>query len=371
MGKHPYRVLQVVTIMNRGGIESMIMNLYRAIDRNKIQFDFLVHRNEKGDFDDEIESLGGKIFKIEAIRPWNYYQYFKSLDKFFQINRDYQAVHSHIQENSGFALKYAAKYSIPIRIAHSHSTLTRIDYKYPFRIFAKFYLNKYATAKFSCGKEAGDSLFGENANYRLFNNSIDSSRFQYNPSVRSQVRKELNIDNNTFVIGNVARLNRYKNQTFAIDVFAKLIATQPNAILIFVGVGETEASLKQKVQNLRLEKNILFLGLRKDVNRLLQAFDVLLFPSIFEGLPVSLIEAQAAGLPCVLSDTIDSQTAITPNVKFISLSATIQAWVDLLLSFQNFERQDTSEYIMTANYDIHRNAEWLTDFYLKNTNFLQ
>lgn len=366
MEKQPYRVLHVVTIMNRGGIETMIMNLYRAIDRNKIQFDFLVHRNDIGDYDDEIKSLGGQIYKIGAIRPWNYLQYFKSLDNFFGKNHTYQAVHSHIQENSGFALKYAAKYNIPIRIAHSHSTLTRIDYKYPFRVFAKRYLNKYATAKFSCGKEAGDSLFGKNGKYYLFNNSIDSSCFTYNLSARAQMRKNLNIDENTFVIGNVARLNKYKNQTFAIDVFAKLIETEPNALLILVGEGEMKETLKQKVQNLKLENKVILLGLRKDIHNLLQAFDVLLFPSIFEGLPVSLIEAQAAGLPCILSDTIDNKTAITPNVKFVSLSASIQTWVETLLSFNNFVRQDTSEYIIKANYDIHNNAKWLTKFYFSN-----
>lgn len=364
MGKQPYRVLQVVTSMDRGGAETMIMNHYRAIDRTKIQFDFLVHRSHQGAYDNEIRQLGGRIYRAFPIRPWNYCKYFKFLNKFFNEHyADFIAVHSHIQENSGFPLKYAKKYGIKCRISHSHIADLGIDYKYPFRKYGKYYVNKYASEKFACGKDAGIFLYGKKSKFITFNNAIDSNKFKYNTEILIKTRAKLGIENK-FVIGHIGRFCYQKNHTYIIDIFNELLKLKPNSTLVLVGDGPLRSGIEDKVNKLQIQNNVLFLGIRGDISDLMQAFDILLFPSLFEGLPVSIIEAQAAGLPCVLSDTIDNKTAITPNVSFISLSADIQKWVETLLSFQDFERKDTSEYIINANYDIHRNATWLTNFYL-------
>ncbi len=366
MAKLPYRVLQVVTTMDRGGIETMIMNHYRTIDRNKIQFDFLVHRVCRGAYDDEIESLGGKIYRAFPIRPWNYHLYFKWLNNFFKEHHNYVAVHAHIQENSGFALKYAAKYGIRNRLSHSHSTLTTFDSKYIFRMYAKKYINKYATNRISCGKVAGDSLFSPKFKYLIFKNAINSPLFTYNKDIRLLVRQELNLTDD-FIIGNIARFNPSKNHDFVIDVFLKILKQISNAKLIFVGDGPTRILCEERAKKEGISDKIIFLGNRNDVYKIVQAIDVILFPSLFEGIPVSIIEAQAAGLPCILSDTIDPESAITPNVEFYSLNAPIEEWVDAVISKRNLNRTDTTHYIKSAGYDVHENIKLLENIYLSNS----
>lgn len=362
MAKLPYRVLQVVTIMNRGGIETMIMNHYRAIDKNRFQFDFLVHRQERGDYDDEIEQLGGKIYRAFPIRPWRYSQYFKWLKNFFENNNSYIAIHSHIQENSGLVFKIAQKYEIKTLVSTSHTAGYGIDYKYPFRLYAKHYLNKYCTHKMACGKLAGEHLYGKNSKFEIIRNAIDVTKFKYNTEIRDRVRTNLNITNK-FIIGNVARFHKGKNHTFVVDIFNEVLKLNHDAILILVGEGEELISIKNKVKSLGIADNVLFLGLRNDVNELLQAFDVLLFPSLFEGIPVSIIEAQTAALPCILSDTIDPETAITDNVDFYSLSNPISTWANAIISKQNFIRKDTSKKIIDAGYDVINNTNHLLKLY--------
>ena len=362
MGKQPYRILQVVTIMNRGGIETMIMNHYRTIDRSKYQFDFLVHRRERGDYDDEIEQLGGKIYRAFPIRPWKYPQYFNWLNKFFTSHCKYIAVHAHIQENSGLVFRIARKYRINNLVSTSHTAGYGIDYKYPFRLYAKYYLNKYCTHKMACGKMAGEHLYGKNVNFNLLHNAIDVSKFKYNISIRNRIRQELNIENK-FVIGNVARFHKGKNHTFVIDIFKEINNIDKNCCLVLVGDGEELEAIKYKVNSLNLNNNVKFLGVKNNVDEILQAFDVLLFPSLFEGIPVSIIEAQASGLPCILSDTIDPETAITKNVEYHSLNAPMSEWTNAILAKQNYRRRDTSTEIIEAGYDVIHNTEILIDIY--------
>lgn len=368
MEKLPYRVLQVVTIMNRGGIETMIMNHYRAVDRTKIQFDFLVHRQEKGDYDDEIEQLGGRIYRAFPIRPWKYIYYFKWLKSFFNKNNDYIAIHAHIQENSGLVFKVAHRFNIKALISTSHTAGYGIDYKYLFRVYAKYYLNKYCTHKMACGNMAGEHLYGKNSEFIIIHNAIDVAKFKYNVNVRNKIRHELNIENK-FVIGNVARFHKGKNHTFIVDVFNEINKKDNNCCLVLVGDGEEFEAIKSKVESFDLSSNVTLLGVRNNVNELLQAFDVLLFPSLFEGIPVSIIEAQAAGLPCILSDTIDNETAITSNVEFHSLNAPISEWTNAILNKKDFRRVDTTSEIVDAGYDVMHNIKNLIDLY--TTNFKQ
>lgn len=362
MEKQPYRVLQVVTIMNRGGIETMIMNHYRAIDRTKIQFDFLVHRQERGDYDDEIVQLGGRIYRAFPIRPWKYIQYFKWLNIFFKDNNSYIAIHSHIQENSGLVFKIASKYNLNNLIANSHIATLGVDYKYLFRQYGRILTNKYSTTKLACGVKAGKFLYGNKTEFIILKNAIKSEEFSFDLKKREYIRKQLGINEN-FVIGNISRFCTQKNHSFIIDIFEEIYKINSSAKLLLIGDGPLKADIIEKVKNKSIYENVIFMGIRSDIPDLLQAIDVILFPSLFEGLPVSIIESQAAGLPCILSDTIDNETAITSNVEFHSLNAPISEWTNAILNKKNFKRVDTSSNIIDAGYDVIQNTKLLYRLY--------
>lgn len=360
--KEVKRVLQVMTIMNRGGEETMIMNHYRVIDRSRVQFDFLVHREERGAYDDEIEALGGRIIRTMPIRPWSYYSYFRWLDSFFKDHAiDYVAVHSHIQENSGFVFKYAQKYGLKNCIANSHIAFIGWDAKVLFRKFARIYLEKYTTQRIACGEDAGKYLFGTKE-YEVFRNAIDVTAYRYNADTRSKIRKELGIDSK-FVLGSVARLTWQKNHTFMLDVMSELVKVNKNAVLLLVGNGDLENEVREKIDKLNLQDHVIMLGVKDNVNELLQSFDVFFMPSLFEGLPVSVIEAQAAGLPCLLSSTIDKTVDVTGNVLFEDLKAPVSSWIKRSECLSGFNREDTSSLIEKAGYSVEKNISRLYEIY--------
>lgn len=357
------RVLQVVTIMNRGGAETMVMSHYRKIDRTKMQFDFLVNRQERGAFDDEIEQMGGRIYRLCPIRPWTYLQYFNELDAFFKVHsRDYVAVHSHIQENSGFVFKYAQRYGLMNCIANSHIDFKGWDCKILFRKFASFFLHKYSTLNIACGEAAGRYLFG-NRSFEIFKNAIDVEKFAFNQETRTRMRESLGIKDR-LVLGSVARITWQKNHTFMIDVMAEMRKQYPEALLLLVGAGEKEGEIRTKIANLGLEDHVWILGSNPNVNEYLQAFDVFFMPSLFEGLPVSVIEAQAAGLPCVLSDTIDRETDVTGLATFVSLQDSMEKWIESVVNAAKKPRMDTREKISEAGYNVDLNVKRLMNYYL-------
>ena len=361
----PERVLQILTAMNRGGAETMVMNHYRALDRGKIQFDFLVHRQERGDYDDEIEALGGRIFRTMPIRPWSYPAYFRWLDSFFKKHEgEFIAVHGHIQENTGFALRYAKKYGIKNLVASSHIADLGIDYKFIFRQFGKIWTNKYATVRLACGKEAGKFLYGKRK-FQLLNNAIDTARYKFSSETRKIKRHELGISEEAFVIGNVARFCPQKNHSFIIQVFAEVLKTKPTAILLLVGEGPLMEDTKKLARQYGVATNVIFTGLRSDIPDLLQTLDVFFMPSLFEGLPVSVIEAQAAGLPCVLSNTIDRGTDLTGKLQFISLKEPINTWVKSLFYSYNQKKGYKLENI--KKYDVHENIKILMNYYISQS----
>lgn len=359
----PIRVLQVVTHMNRGGLETMLMNYYRNIDRNKIQFDFLTHRpeNEKKDYDDEIRSLGGKIYHMPVLNPFSR-SYMKALDDFFKEHKEYKIVHSHLDCLSAYPLKMAKKNGVPVRIAHSHNTSQEKNLKYLIKDYSKKQIPKYATHLFACGKEAGEWMFGKHK-FQIMNNAIDAKKFIYNEEVRKQKRQELGLENK-FVIGHVGRFNLQKNHEFLIRCFKDFVKTNKDAVLILIGNGELQDKIKQQVKEYQIEDNVKFLGLREDISQLLQAMDVFVFPSLFEGLPVTLIEAQAAGLPCVISDMITDEIMITDSISKISLDGDIQKWNQMILKYKGMKRKNTMSEIVAHGFDIEKNARWLEEFYI-------
>lgn len=377
---YPIRVLQVLTIMNRGGAETMVMNYYRHMDRSKVQFDFLLHREEEGVFDDEIKKLGGRIHRLSNISLTNLRNYQKLLDAFFKQNSDYNIVHSHLNALSIFVLKAAKKHKVPVRIAHSHTSLYNINLNpfskksssLPFAIkfvaqnIFKMGITKYANVYYACGEKAGMWLFGRKnkSNFKIINNAIDATKFTFNKPVALEYKKMLHV-NDQLVIGHVGNFVPEKNHSFILKVFKEVKETEKNAVLILVGGGKT-TEFQQEAKDLNIEEAVYFLGVRNDVEHVLQAMDIFLFPSTNEGLPVTLIEAQASGLRIFASDDISKELNITGLVSFIALSESPAFWANQILEHQTYDRKNTSHQIVARNYDIKSNAEMLQAFYLKN-----
>ena len=360
----PIRVLQVVTIMNRGGLETMLMNYYRKIDRNKIQFDFMVNREERGDYDDEIEAMGGRIYRMPRIMPGNYRKYFRKLDKFFKEHSEYNIVHSHINENSGLVLKYAKKYGVSCRIAHSHQSDLKIDYKYPFRLYGRVHL-KNANEFFACGDKAGIWLFGKNRKFKVLNNSVDTKLFEYKEDIRLRIRRNLDIEDK-FVIGHVGRFQTQKNHKFLIETFKEIKKAKENAALLLVGVGELYEDVVSQVKELKLEDSVKFLGLRSDISELMQAMDLFLFPSLFEGLPVVLVEAQASGLKSITSTGVTQEVNITNSIEFLDLNIGPEGWTDYILN-TDVSRKNYTSVLIEKGYDSNTNIKELSNFYIEKS----
>ena len=271
---------------NGGGVESVVMNYYRNIDRNKIQFHFLCDEDSTDISYEEIEKLGGKVIVIPPYQKLFKYQ--KELYRIFKEN-NYKIIHSHINALSVFPLRIAKKAGVPIRIAHSHSTSNKKEWKKNIlkmilRPFSKLYANNY----FACTEYAGKWLFGEKVVERkelnVINNAIDLKKFEFNEKIREDLRKELGIKEDTIVIGHIGRFMRQKNHEFLIDVFEKAIKQDDNIYLILVGQGPLEDKIKEMAKEKGIEDKILFLGQRNDVNKLYQAMDIFVLPSLYEGL---------------------------------------------------------------------------------------
>lgn len=357
------RVLHVVTHMNRGGLETMIMNYYRNIDREKIQFDFLVHRKYEADYDKEIESLGGKIYRLSVLNPFSL-SYRQELNSFFKKHKEYQIVHVHQDCLSSIILKSAKRNNVKVRIAHSHSISQDKNIKYLIKMFYRQFIPKYATDLMACGEAAGKWMFS-GSQFCVLNNSINTELYSFNEEKRKRVRAEFNIAENELVIGHVGRFSPPKNHDFLIKTFKEVIQKE-NAKLLLVGDGNLRGIIENEIEKLGLKENIIFTGVRSDVADLMQAMDVFVFPSLYEGLPVTMVEAQAAGLPCVISDNVPSECIITEGlVTKCSLNDSDDVWANYILKSINKQRRDTRNEIINAGFDIKESAKNLEKFYYK------
>ncbi len=377
----PIRILQVLTIMNRGGAETMIMNYYRVINRSKVQFDFLLHRSEEGAFDKEILALGGKIYRMPAINPNNYFTYKKQLDLFFTEHNEYKIIHSHLNALSYIILGVAKKHNIPVRIAHSHLAVEPFALKKIFKkntdILAtvkdtiqsliKSKVKKSATHYFSCGLKAGEWLFGKNNLNKItvINNAINASLFTYNPTIGAEAKKALHLEGKK-VIGHVGRFNEQKNHFFLIKIFNEIYKSNKELHLVLIGDGNLKHLIEKETIKLNIGKNVHFLGLQDNIPYLLQAFDVFLFPSLYEGLPVTLIEAQASGIKVITSTTVTKEVAITDLITFVDLNKSEKEWAKIVLDTIDHTKENKYQEIVNNNYDIFENAKRLQTFYLNN-----
>lgn len=324
------RVLQCVNNMHRAGLETMLMNYYRNIDREKIQFDFLVHRAERSDYDDEIESMGGRIYRAPRLYPQNYPAYFTYMKKFFREHPEYKIMHSHIDSMSFLPLLAGKLAGVPVRIAHSHNTSIDLDIKYPLKQCFRFLLPIAANLHLACGEAAGQFLF-RGRDFLVIPNAIDASAFAFDAELREKKRRELEVEGR-FVIGHVGRFCEQKNHEFLVELFEKVLIRNHNATLLLVGTGDKEPQMREKVRSLGLSEQVLFLGKRSDVNELYQAMDVFVMPSLFEGVPVVGIEAQFSGLPCIFSDRVPREVAFADTYSFLPLEAGQEFWAEHILN---------------------------------------
>lgn len=357
----PIRILQVVTYMGRGGLETMLMNYYRNIDRSKVQFDFLTHRSEKADYDDEIENLGGKIYHLPRLNPFSK-SYLNELDNFFKEHREYELVHCHQDCLSGIVLKIAKKNGVRFTIAHSHSASQDKNLKYLIKVLAKKSIKKYSDKMFACGEYAGKWMF-ETDDFEVINNAIDTDLYIYNEKKSFEVRKKLGIEGK-FVVGHVGRFSYPKNHKLIINIFDEVQKIEPDSVLILVGDGNMRGEIEDMVKVLGIEDKVKFMGVRSDVNELMQAMDVFLFPSLYEGLPVTMVEAQASGLKCIISDKVPPECVLTDNVDVVKLNESSKIWASKVLKYKSYDRQNTKQAIEKANFDIKVNAKYLQEFYL-------
>ncbi|MDO4622115.1 MAG: glycosyltransferase family 1 protein [Eubacteriales bacterium] len=358
----PIRVLQIVTTMNRGGLETMLMNYYRNIDRSRVQFDFIEHRPEKSDYDEDIERLGGHIYRMPRLVPWSR-SYRAALKRFFGEHPEYRIVHVHQDCLSSAALCAAKECGVPIRIAHSHAAGQDKNWKYLIKLWYKRRIPGYATDLFACGRDAGDWMFG-GAEYRILNNAISAGQNRYNKEVRDKVRAELGLEG-AFLLGLTARFSAAKNHLFLLDIFHAVADREPSARLLLVGDGELRESIKRKAGELGLADKVIMTGLRTDVPDLLQAMDVFVMPSNYEGVSLAIVEAQAAGLPCFISDKVPIDCKKTDLVQQLSLNDSPEVWAEAILGCKGVERRDTFQEIVHAGFDIESNAEELQEWYLK------
>ena len=366
------RVLHITEMLQAAGIESYIMNTYRHINREEIQFDFLVTRNVEEYYDQEIAEMGGRKFVIDFTECSSVFlRVLKesiALEKMLK-NSSYNVIHVHSGTPLRIFYLFAAKRAgVRTRIYHSHSAKVTGPHKLLHVKRAVFEMLKQffpwcATDYFACSELAGQWMFPRRIQdkVRIIHNGIDTEKFRYNPEVEQEYRKKLNLENN-FVIGHIGRFNDQKNHTFLLDIFKEVAERNEDARLLLIGEGELEEQIKEKIHRLNLEQKVLLLGVRRDFAQLFQVMNVFVLPSNYEGLPVVGIEAQASGNLCLLSDQVTPETVITPNAKLLSIKST-DIWVREIEKAKSFQKTDTSELIRKHGYDIKDSVRRMEKFY--------
>lgn len=367
----PIRILQVVGIMNRGGIETALMNYYRQIDRTKIQFDFAVHGS--GVYDEEIRVMGGELFYLPRLTtPLSLFSWKKAFTKILKEN-DYKTVHAQCGAKNRFILSCANQFGTPVRIAHSHGMppwwFWILNLKAGIlHLFFTLFWNWNATHFFAIGQEAGNKEFGKKISnsprFSIVRLAIDCEKFRFNPDDRKKCRQEFNFSDQTIVLGHVGRFTKEKNHHFLIQLFAMFHMIHPESKLLLIGTGPLENSIKEEVKRENLSDAILFPGSRADIPHLMNAMDFFIFPSRWETFGIVAIEAQASGLPCMLSDTLPKEVGITAAAYFLP-HASPKCWLETLQANLNPIRSvNAFKAIQDAGFDIIQNTKWLETFYL-------
>lgn len=358
------RVLHVLGGLNLGGAETMVMNLYRAIDRSQIQFDFIIHLQEHQAYEDEIREMGGRIYRFPKFSGKNIFEMRRIWKQFFLKHPEYKILHSHIRSYASVYIPIAKAAGLTT-IVHSHSTSNGSGIASVGKAILQYPLRYQADYFFACSKEAGEWLFGKHIvqgeKYHMVPNAIDIEKYRVVPEIRKFYRKELGVENKRVFL-HVGRLHPAKNHRFLLELFAAWVKENPDDVLLIVGEGGLRDEIEHIISELGILKSVIILGARNDVHKLMQAADCFLFPSLWEGLPVTVVEAQAAGLPCLVSANVTDDVFISPLTVKLPIDQGIECWISKMREL-NYARMDVTADIQKAGFDVQVLARQMQEFY--------
>lgn len=364
MVKKTVRVLQIIGLACGGGVESVILNYYRNIDKDKVQFDFVVHKHPLKSFVDEAEIYGGRIYEVTAYTK-NIFAFTYEIYKIIK-NGHYDIVHSNMNSLSGFPLLAAWLAGARVRILHNHTTDTKAEgvrtiIKRVLRPYARMFANQY----WACSKLAGAWMYGQKAvdegKVTIINNALDLSKFAFNQEVRDKLRKEMGLEDK-FVVGHVGRFVKAKNHIFMIKIFKEIIKQKPNSVLLLIGEGPLLDIIKEKVASIRLDNRVIFLGVCENVYELYNVMDSFLFPSLYEGLGMAAVEAQINGLPVITSTAVSKEINIADNIKWLSISDSLSVWSSFIINSRR--RSVDVKYMKNNKFDIVTEGKKIEKLYL-------
>ncbi len=361
------RVLHILHSMNRGGAENAIMNYYRFIDKSRVQFDFLLTDPNHCSFEDELISLGSVIYRAPLLSFRHPFRYLRFVNCFFKEHKEYKIVHSHTSSKSFFPLLLAKHNGIQNRICHSHSSKTDSGIKGIVRKLLMPLLKLVATDYLACGEQAAIWLYGkefvEDGKVQIFKNVIDASLFRLNNEKRGSVRLSLGINPDQFVIGHTARFHEVKNHLFDLEILNEALKIYPETRLLLVGDGDLKSTIIEKANQLGILDKVIMAGVVSNVSDYEQAMDAFILPSFYEGLPLSIIEAQTSGLPCFTTkDTVSPECSVTELVHYLPLDSS-KEWATLILNEKRNQRKDRYDEIVQAGYDAKTSAGLLQHYY--------
>jgi len=365
----PIRILHMIGSLNIGGSQSMVLNIHESLDRSKIQFDYIIDHPTHLYFAEKVKKLGGKIYTMPTFKGFNYFEVRSAWKCFFKQHPEYKILHSHVRSYASLYLPIAKKAGLKT-IIHSHSTsngsglssIVKRVLQYPLRYQADYF--------FGCSKEAGEWLFGkkivDSPKYHILKNAIDVEKYAFNMDNRVKLRSELGLGNKlTFV--HVGRFHPAKNHLFLLNIFSEIHKRNPNTALLLVGDGELRSSIERQIAELSLKNNVLLLGCRSDIPCILHAADCFLFPSIWEGFGMVAVEAQAAGLPCICSESVPKSVMVTKHCLFVPLNE-INAWVENAEKIGKDSRslsKNNSQSLAKLGFDIKESVLDLSRFYVE------
>ena len=363
----PIRVLHMIGNLGIGGSQVLVINLLRAIDRSKVQFDFIVDRPESDELAATVRELGSRIYSVPTFVGHNIREVQKAWDQFFLEHPEYKILHSHVRSYASIYLPIAKRHGLKT-IIHSHSTSNGKGLVSAVKKVLQFPLRYQADFLFACSQEAGRWLYGKYAvlqnNYRMIPNGVDCKRFVFDKAARNCIRNQWGISENAKVIGHIGRIHESKNHGFLIDVFAEIRKHDESIKLLLVGDGELRNEAEHKCKQLGIHESVVFAGAQTDTPGYYCAMDLFLFPSKWEGLPVSVVEAQACGLPCVLADTITKDIRLTNLVEYLPLNLGVQAWAQRVAERLSEPRKPLENVQQLTAFDIEAVAQELLEFYL-------
>lgn len=368
-GSGPIRVMHAVTRMDRGGIETFLMRLFRQIDRERVQFDFMVHNSNPGAYDEEIQSLGGRVYPISfSYNPAALPRYVHELKAFIMAHPEYRVAHAHLNAFNGIFLSAAASAGVPVRIAHIHAQSSGSPLREPVWNLVKRVGRQAFTTRYACSQQAGLWAYGRQAPFSVIENGIPLELFSFDKEARVLIREKYGLEG-CLVIGHVGGFRPVKNQVFLVDVLVEVRKRNHFAVLLLVGAGSEQSKVKARAAALGLTEHVILAGETSATEKYYSAMDVFAFPSIDEGLGIVAIEAQASGLPCILSTGVPAEVAVTDLAIRLPLNGNTNAaqWADAILSRSSQAQSRGIAHPGLVQFDIARTARKLQEVYLASS----